>query len=136
MVKMAVFVRFMRPSCSACQESEPQWKNFKHTAKTHSVELKEVGPDESFPWNGTSYSFSSVPTYMLFMEAKEPVEFDGDRKHAPMLEFLKQNGVEKVGVSKGLKNKKKNKKTKKMTKAFKKRVVGGRSRRRAARSFF
>ena len=133
---MAIFVRFMRPSCGACQESQLQWKNFKHAAKNHSVALKEIGPDESFPWNGLSYSFSSVPTYMLFMEAKEPVEYDGDRKHAPMLKFLKQNGVEKVGVTKGLKNKKKNKKSKKTIKTFKKRVVGGRSRRRAVRSFF
>ena len=87
---MAIFVRFMSPSCGACHASQTPWDAL--CKKTNlPCALKQVGDGESHFHNGQPISVNSVPTYKLFLGSKKPIEYNGNRKTADMEKFIRKH---------------------------------------------
>jgi Thioredoxin len=113
-MKMAIFVRFMSPSCGACQASQQPWDALCKKSNLPCA-VKEVGDGESYYHNGQPVQVNSVPSYKLFLGTKKPIEYNGTRKTADMEKFLRKNTPKR--------------RSKRLKKAAK-----GRSRKQAARS--
>ena len=87
--KKPIIVLFFSNGCFYCQKMRPDWEQFKKTSPISYSEVPAEGMSEYNPVNDEE-TIRGYPTIRLYNKGKVIKEYDGDRSHKDIMNFVKK----------------------------------------------